>query len=242
MIIYGSLFEYVHLEEIYKDKQIYIMQPRVYELFEENHYLMNSIKHEDEQIIIWLPTFRQLSGTNRKDSGESNPLSIIKGDDEISELSDILKRNHQVLFIKKHPREKDEMLIKCSHREIRIISDEDIKNWRTSLNGFLAITDALITDYSGIAFEYMIMDKPIGYVVSDFEKYHRGFSVENPIEYMPGEMIKSFYELVLFLNHVRERKDLKMNERRMLCEQLFKEHKYENGAESLVRWIDMQKN
>ena len=53
----------------------------------------------------------------------------------------------------------------------------------------LGSSDALITDYSSVYFDYLLLDKPIGFTVDDMELYikDRGFIFNNPEEYMPGK-------------------------------------------------------
>ena len=67
-------------------------------------------------------------------------------------------------------------------------------------------TDALITDYSSVAIDYLLLDKPIGFTLDDFEEYRktRGFIFEDPKKYMPGHHIYSFSDLCDFLSSVSD--------------------------------------
>ena len=75
---------------------------------------------------------------------------------------------------------------------------------------FLTLTDALISDYSSVAVDYMLLDKPIAYLLEDFEQYKkvRGFVFEDPLEYMPGYHIYSNEELDRFLSDIHNHKDI----------------------------------
>lgn len=75
----------------------------------------------------------------------------------------------------------DVYVIKCLHPHIgqgEMTGDE-----------LIACADVLITDYSSIFFEYLLMDKPIVFFAPDYEEYSktRGFYLE--YEDLPGDII-----------------------------------------------------
>ena len=62
-------------------------------------------------------------------------------------------------------------------------------------------TDALITDYSSVFFDYLLIDKPLAFTVDDLESYgkNRGFVFDNPMDYMPGMklyVVSDFYDFL----------------------------------------------
>lgn len=61
----------------------------------------------------------------------------------------------------------------------------------------MGYSDALITDYSSVCVDYLIVDKPIAYTLDDYEVYKqtRGFVFEDPHEYMPGHHLYRFSDL-----------------------------------------------
>ena len=73
----------------------------------------------------------------------------------------------------------------------------------------LPVFDALITDYSSVAIDYLLIDKPIGFTLDDFEEYRksRGFVFNDPREYMPGEHIYVLDDLIKFISNVANGKD-----------------------------------
>lgn len=52
----------------------------------------------------------------------------------------------------------------------------------------IGISDGLLSDYSSVAVDYLLLDRPLGYVLADYNIYKekRGFVFEDPLEYMPG--------------------------------------------------------
>ena len=87
---------------------------------------------------------------------------------------------------------------------------------------FVALTDALLSDYSSIAIDYLIVDRPIAYTLDDFEEYRktRGFLVEDPRVYMPGYHLYVFDDLKRFILDLFEGKDLYKEQREQMGDQL----------------------
>ena len=69
--------------------------------------------------------------------------------------------------------------------------------------------DGLITDYSSVYVDYMLLDKPIIFSCPDIEKYKndRGFVVDDPTLLMPGIMIKTQKGLLENLDKILKGED-----------------------------------
>jgi len=64
------------------------------------------------------------------------------------------------------------------------------------LNAYLPLCSALITDYSSVAFDFMLLDRPILYFVPDLEHYRRSRGLYfEPEEMMPGPLLFTATEL-----------------------------------------------
>ncbi len=72
------------------------------------------------------------------------------------------------------------------------------------LYSLLGRADALITDYSSVYFDYLLLDRPIGFAVGDMKDYEgeRGFTVDNPYDYMPGEKFSDGEGMLEFVRSV----------------------------------------
>ena len=68
-------------------------------------------------------------------------------------------------------------------------------------------------------FDYMLLDKPIGFVVSDISEYdsQRGFVFDNPVDFMPGDIITSGDELLKFAEDIINHRDNYKEQRQTLC-------------------------
>lgn len=232
----ASLYEeQYHLEP---KKQLYIMPPRIQTLLYHRESIEQVVPLRGRQVIIWLPTFRQLRGTDRRDSDVTETFSILNPPGSFARLDRKLEENRKLLVIKPHPREKTDEQIPdcCSH--IKLLTEDELKGKNLALHEILGSTAALITDYSGIAFEYMLLDKPICYLTADMDEYTRGFSVEFPMDYMPGTKVNDLAELFDFLDEVKNNKDDYRVERERVMKRIYGENIWENGAEKLIEFLD----
>ncbi len=229
---------YVQQYNIPENKLIYAMPPRCRYLKSKKNGLNSIFECNNKQVIIWLPTFRTLKGTDRKDSYIDNALSLISSEKALLAINEQLKHNGQMLLIKYHPREKQRVNIPVFCDCIHILTDEVLKKKNLILQEILDGTAALLTDYSGISFEYLLLDRPIGYVINDIAGYTRGFAFENPEDYMPGIMINTVEELQNFLNDVKRGEDTFHEARKKLAEKLFHGNELKDGSQELVKQLE----
>ena len=76
-----------------------------------------------------------------------------------------------------------------------------------------------------------MLDKPIAFCIRDFDDYNknRGFIVENPIDYLKGNKIKSLDDMCNFINEITHDVDKFKEERREFNEKV---NKYRDGNNS----------
>ena len=92
----------------------------------------------------------------------------------------------------------------------------------------LSDTDALITDYSSIYYDYLLLDKPIGVTLDDFEEYTKknGFPFENVLDILKGEYIYNKNDLIKFIKNVNQGIDEKRADRQVINNLV---NKYQKG-------------
>jgi CDP-glycerol glycerophosphotransferase (TagB/SpsB family) len=156
------------------------------------------------KIILYTPTFRHGVPTFKQDIRNWIEGNVLKenffhmNDYDEQKFFDFLQKNNYLFVVKLHPFEEnlvDEnttlsdncVLIKSSDFNIEI----DLYN---TLNAF----DLLITDYSSIYFDYLLLDRPIVFTRTDFEKYEdtRGFVFDDIEFWTPGEKATNFESLI----------------------------------------------
>ena len=159
--------------------------------------------------VIWMPTFRQ-SHIARLDDGTKCGelgLPLVETAEELEQINALCSELGILLIIKTHNLQKAYTIEDMSN--IRCIDDGYLEEKEVNLYGLMANTDGLISDYSSAAIDYMLLDKPIGYILDDFEEYEkvRGWDIENVKDYMPGDHIYTLTELKQFIEEIAEGAD-----------------------------------
>lgn len=182
-----------------------------------------------EKYIFWLPTFRsterKLKQLNEYALDSETGLPIVKTKEQMDVLNDLLAKKNTVLIVKLHPfQDRSEAFCEgCTN--IRLIENEDLVEMDIPINRLLGQADALISDYSSAVVDFMVLDRPIGFMLEDVEEYEksRGFVFENIREWLPGKEIFAFDDVCSFVEEVASGRDTTGNKRQMLRNKM---HRY----------------
>lgn len=116
---------------------------------------VKAYKNKGYKVILYSPTWKNVTQ-------ESQELLNQKID--LSTLSKHFKRNKMVLIIKLHPKDKFEHLIP---EDSSIYEYEKTKD----IYPLLSMVDLMITDYSSIYMDYVLLNRPIVFFPYDQEEY-----------------------------------------------------------------------
>lgn len=159
-----------------------------------------------DKVIMWAPTLRDSSMFNRIDSDIAYPFGIplLYTGEEMEAVNAFLQERNMLLIVKIHPRQKKNYAT-GAYSNILYLDEENEK--RVHAYKLMTQMDAMISDYSSIVFDYMLLDRPIAWVLEDREHYQIPFLMENPLDYMPGALIYTAAQLFDFLHDVYEGRD-----------------------------------
>lgn len=178
---------------------------------------------------IYMPTFRE---------DESNFNLFSKYDFNINRINKFLNKNETYLYIKLHPGDAISGKIKShiknhiNNSNIRFIEDNvDIYEY---LNQF----DFLITDYSSIYFDYLLLNRPIIFAPFDIEYY---LNEERELYYdynkvTPGPKAKNWNEILIYLEEFILNPN-KYNDDRSKINKVFNKFIDENSSERVFNEI-----
>lgn len=157
-------------DAFYDEKQMQQIKETVYQAHPE---------FRDRYVILYAPTFRDI-GDDR---------TQFKPDLDFDRLSEELLPN-QMFVICPHPVMKNKIVEK-SYDNIKVIRD-------FSTNDMMLVSDLLVTDYSSVIFEYVLLRKPIAFYCYDLLNYNRGFYLNYPDD-LPGDIYENQADLTAYL-------------------------------------------
>lgn len=185
------------------------------------------------KIIVWLPTYRKHKNDNSNTYTESiikYGLPSINSSKDFENIDKVLKENNTIMLIKLHPAQDRGVIDSFKCNNIKVVTDEELIIRKTNLYKLLSISDALITDYSSVYYDYLITKKPIGLAITDIDEYEEkvGFAY-NYYDTVKGEYIYNSNDLAKFITNIAKNKDEKRQER-LRCLELY--HTYCDGKSS----------
>lgn len=183
----------------------------------------------NKKVIFYVPTFRK-----RRDKINREGMDVFSCDDEFNIIDKYLQKNNIYFFVKKHPVEGDSTN-KNQYSNIFFIDDSDLKNMNIDFYEVLGRSDILITDYSSVYFDYLLLNKPIIFWTKDEQEYidKRGFLFDNHENLMPGPKIKSVDDLLVCISKFNENKYWYDNERKNIKKLV---HRYDDFNSSERVW------
>jgi CDP-glycerol glycerophosphotransferase (TagB/SpsB family) len=213
-------------------------------LFQDNRVELKKILNNDNfrKKIIWMPTFRKGGGVNRNDSDLEFPMGIplLSSETEYEYLNHFLAENNLFLIIKIHPKQDLDDLRIYDQTNIKVLTGDDVKTLEIDNYRLMSSCDAMISDYSGAAYDFLQLDRPIAYVLSDINEYRLGFVVKDIHTLMAGHEIYSFDDMIKFLCDVSNDNDCFSERRKKIRNYLYKYHDDKN-SERLAKLLELEK-
>ncbi|MEL4024102.1 CDP-glycerol glycerophosphotransferase family protein [Lysinibacillus endophyticus] len=131
-----------------------------------------------KKCIFYMPTFR-ISFLKQVNEGNKSWNNLFDFENfDMKEFSSFLKEENIEFIVKLHPAEEKIFLNHLNGMDgINILTNDMLETNEVDLYEVLDGADLLITDYSSVYFDYLLLDRPIIFTPSDIEIYkqNRGF-------------------------------------------------------------------
>lgn len=178
---------------------------------------------EYTKVMIWMPTYRR---TDEKASIEIqsdrfDPFGI--GDFDLHAFNEILRKNKVLCLMKTHHILKPKNEVE-SYSNLYNINDAWLAEQGVLLYQLLACTDALISDYSSVMIDYMLLDRPIFCLATDLENYKKtqGLIFEDYERWVPSKLYTDQDDFFMALRRfLKEGEDSFREKRRKLVPEFF---------------------
>ena len=224
-------YDVLELGGVTEEKFTITGYPRNDCIFDDEDYTKRLYQnHSYDKVILWMPTFRKVDNSDRVDSTFVFPLDIpcLYTVEDCKKLDRILRENNILLALKPHPAQKLDSIKELRLTNFVLLYNDELEKNNVQLYQFVGSTDALITDYSSIYYDYLLTGNPIGLTVDDFDTYSKdtGFVFDNVFEYIIGEHILNVDDFIAFIKNIAQGKDELKEERERVAKQF---HKYTDG-------------
>lgn len=204
--------------------------PRIDYFFQPNDPARKTISDalllkQYKKVILWMPTFRQCANASISENYIENEtgLPLIASYRELQALDAFLQEKNVLLILKVHHLQANLPIFQKTFKNLMVLKDAQLLELGVQLYQLVSVSDALITDYSTIAVDYLPLDKPIIYTLDDYEDYakSRGFYPPNAIDYMVGYHIYDLPQLQTAISEITEDIDKYQNDRKAIIGDFF---------------------
>lgn len=197
--------------------------------------------NRNNKLIVWAPTFKQSKFLGYDDSSNSSIVPLFD-EKEWKELNKYLKQNKVDLIVKLHPMQDVDKGLKTKYSNLEIYCDAEFKNENKDIFWLMSQADGLITDYSGVYIDYLLLNRPICFALSDIEEYsnRRGFVFDNPLDYMPGKKAYCKDDIYAFIKEIADGQDLYEDDRNKI-NAVFNHYKDGENCKRLLEFSKIKK-
>lgn len=220
-------------------------QPRNDDLFSpipdsELSLLLDCDVSKYANIVFYMPTFRQgyLERTEGKSLEGANIFRFEKFN--LESFREYLIQQNILFICKLHPFEEKlyKDVLGDLRKSIVLLSSEDLFKHNVNLYNVLGKADLLITDYSSVYFDYLLLDRPIVFTPTDLQEYEnkRGFALDPYSFWTPGPKAVSQEELEIGLTRCLADSDYYHKER-LTVNSIINYHKDARSSERVANEI-----
>lgn len=206
-----------------KERFVIFQPPRNDGLLNKEIKAKEIMNFSNQKLVIWLPTFRNHADGKRVDSDFVMPLGIpiVYDIKELEKLNKYLKERNITVILKPHFAANLGDLKAKTYSNFKIIYNDDLAKHNITLYELLGDSDALITDYSSVYYDYLITKKPIALTLDDFKEYEEktGFAY-NYKDIMKGDYIYNTKDFYKFFDNLSKEKDESKEERLKIIKKL----------------------
>lgn len=197
-----------------------------------------------KKVYLWMPTFRQSKNKYISEDYQisETKLPLLETYKDLGDFNEFLSTQNILVVLKTHHLQKKLPIFQKKYSNILFINDLDVQELGIQLYQFIPYTDALITDYSSISADYMLLDKPMIFILDDFEEYNksRGIIPSNAMELMTGEHVYTINELKDSITDILEGEDKYKDGRRGLVNKFYK-YADGNASKRILDYFEINK-
>lgn len=219
-----------------ESKMVVTGYPRNDILFENKIDFCKLFDGQFKLYVIWYPTYRQHKMKNHSTCKAGIP--ILHDEHITKKLNDYLVKNEILVIIKPHPSQDVQYIKNYNLSNLLFIDDTFFEINNIMPYNFLASSDALLSDYSSVYYDYLLCDKPIGLIWEDIDEYRKYPGLIKDYEYYTSgaEIIYDYDQLISFFEGLVLKNDGKREARQEIKKAMHISVKADN-SERFLKWM-----
>lgn len=175
---------YADLCDMAHDEVVYCANPRV-DAFARplTASQLAGLGIDDERFVVWMPTFRSTAGW----SDSTDPTSQDRLREQAALVARACSDRGIPLVLKAHPLDADLYDVPG----IVPVTDAALEAAGRTVYELLGAAAGLLSDASSVWTDYLLLDRPIGFVFPDHDAYREGRGVQpaDIMDWLPGDLL-----------------------------------------------------
>ncbi len=202
-----------------KERTFISGHPRNDKIFNSPRRYREFLARDYSKILLWVPTFRThymtFGGRHREDSTKHYlyGLPLIQQLADLEAINARLAEHNCLMIIKPHPMALLGGLDSFAMSHIAVWTNDHLATLGVNIYELFADTDAMISDYSSIVFDFLLTENRVAYILDDLHDYKLGLALPNMLDYMPGEKIYTLDQFLQLVSDVASDNDQWATER-----------------------------
>ena len=224
---------------ISEEKLVVLGFPRNDNLFSRKVDMTALFGPSIKKVVIWYPTYRQHDHSSIKLYQGPISIPVLHDLDAARAINALAAKYGVLVVVKPHPAQDLSLIQELHLDHLMFIYDGFFINHGIASYEFLAETDALITDYSSVFFDYLLTGKPIALTFEDFEEYKKqiGFAIDTDIMRSCSTMLDTVEDFEGFFRDLAAGND-PLKEKRDEVTRLTNKYLDGNSTKRVVDWME----
>lgn len=202
----------------------YFGSPRCDSMFEKKNFFKKFDQIDfSKKIILYAPTWRTVFKDN---------LKILELINDFKDFSMFLKKNNYIFLFNVHPMYNSNLSFDLPDN-IKFINPDPFFD----INEILPKVSILISDYSSVVTDYLLIKKKVIFYLHDYDKYYKQIGlIDDFRKILPGREITSYFELKKEIKN-KQFNNKRINQNIKLHIKKYYEVRYKDSSKQIFNFI-----
>ncbi len=140
----------------------------------------------DGDFVVWMPTYRRARAVGAVLTSDAGAADDAAQEAAVGRLLEGLQERGMQLVVKPHPMDADR---RADDRWTTVTEDELVRAG-VSLYELLGASAGLVTDYSSVWTDYLLLDRPMAFLVTDRRAFGKRLVPADVLDWLPGQVVE----------------------------------------------------